>query len=58
MAIPTGVNKKYVEWIEGAKKPETRANRIKKAVEKLCRRQKTLIASFASGVYVTHGLPR
>jgi hypothetical protein len=25
--------KEYVEWIEGAKKPETRANRIQKTIE-------------------------
>ena len=27
--------KEYVEWIEGAKKQETRENRIKKAVEQI-----------------------
>lgn len=32
--------KEYVEWIEGAKKAETRANRIQKAIEQLSERKK------------------
>lgn len=33
-------HKLYVEWIESAKKPETRQNRIQKAIEKLARGEK------------------
>ena len=32
--------KEYVEWIEGAKKPETRANRIQKAIERIAASKK------------------
>jgi uncharacterized protein YdeI (YjbR/CyaY-like superfamily) len=32
--------KEYVEWIEGAKKQETRANRVKKAVEMIAEGRK------------------
>ncbi len=32
--------KEYVEWIEGAKKQETRENRIKKAVEMIAEGRK------------------
>ncbi len=33
--------KEYVEWIEGAKKQETRENRIKKAVEMIAEGRKS-----------------
>ena len=32
--------KEYVEWIEGAKKAETRANRIQKAIERIAASKK------------------
>ena len=32
--------KEYVEWIEGAKKQETRENRVKKAVEMIAEGRK------------------
>src|ERR1700694_5440253 len=32
--------KEYVEWIEGAKKPETRANRIQKSIERIAASKK------------------
>jgi hypothetical protein len=33
-------HKLYVDWIESARKPETRQNRIQKAIEKLARGEK------------------
>jgi uncharacterized protein YdeI (YjbR/CyaY-like superfamily) len=32
--------KEYVEWIEGAKKQETRENRVKKAIEMIAEGKK------------------
>lgn len=34
-ALPTFYRKNYIRWIESAKRPETRANRIKEMVELL-----------------------
>jgi uncharacterized protein YdeI (YjbR/CyaY-like superfamily) len=35
LALPPSHRKEYVEWIDGAKKPETRRRRIEGTVERL-----------------------
>jgi uncharacterized protein YdeI (YjbR/CyaY-like superfamily) len=40
-ALPYSHKKEYVDWIESAKKPETRQKRIKKMAEMLATRKTT-----------------